>query len=184
MGVKQNSIEAYIDMMDSGELSDRQRVVYEFIRKHPNCTYNEISRVLHLHHNTVTARINELRYEYCVIICSGSKVDDITHKSNSTYRVRRRDEPCDVRETDSRPFIPKAMVEFLKKVTRTQIVSDTLEIVENGVRYTVKKTAEGNVLFSYGDFLNINGIEIVCEDNAHKDVTIQGIGYEVNFRIK
>lgn len=182
MTATQNSIEAYIDLKESGEMGRSQKKIFDFIRSNPNCSYNDIARVLHLHHNTVTARIKELRNDG-YIICCGSKIDPITGKSNNMYRVRRVGENPDVVINESRPIIPTEMLNFLKKAVRNQSEADTLEIIRNGTRFKAIKNEDGKVLFEYGEFFKLNGIMIVCEDSAHNQAVISGNGYTVKFRL-
>lgn len=181
--VTQNSIESYVDMIDTGELGDRQKEILDFIMRHPNCSYNDVARVMHLHHNTVTARIKELR-DMGYIVCSGTKVDEFTNKTNNVYRLRREGESPDVTINDARPVLPREVIDFLKKAVRGLIIADTLEIIKGNIRYKVVKIAsKHDVDFEYGEFVKLSGISIVCEDNARNEVVLSGIGYTVKFRI-
>lgn len=182
MTATQNSIEAYVDLKESGELGKSQKQIFEFIRKYPNCSYNDIARVLHLHHNTVTARIKELRDDG-YIICCGSKIDAITKKSNNIYRVRKVGENPDVVINESKPILPQEMLNFLKKAVRNQSEADTLEIIRNGTRFKAEKNLDGKVSFDYGEFFKLSEIKIVCEDSAHNQAVISGLYYTVKFRL-
>lgn len=90
----QNSIQSYVELIETDELGEKQREVYEFIALHPDVSYNDICRATKMHHNTVTARIKELR-DGGYIYTSGDKIDAITGKRNAKYRIRRVGDPLD-----------------------------------------------------------------------------------------
>lgn len=177
----QNSIDSYIQLVESGELSDRQYEVLQFIATHPNCTYNEISRMKGLHHNTVTARIKELRNMGC-IICSGSKVDEITGKSNNTYRLRKKDEPADVITNNAQPKIPREIVRRLKEEVRSDKDFLPLVVTANNVTWQTAKVGN-NVGLKYGDFISLRNIMVACEDTAQNRFTVTGVNFTVFFRL-
>lgn len=87
--MEQNSKEAYKEIQD--ELGEKQRRVLEYIRNHPNVTYNDVCRGLDWRTNSTTARIKELR-EMGYIIKSGDREDPITKHRCATYRVREEGE--------------------------------------------------------------------------------------------
>ena len=91
----QNSIQSYVELIETDELGEKQREVYDFIEEHPDVSYNDICRATKMHHNTVTARIKELR-DGGYIYTSGDKIDAITGKRNAKYRVRRVGDPRDI----------------------------------------------------------------------------------------
>lgn len=181
MTATQNSIDSYVQLVQSGELSDRQYEVLIFIAQHPNCTYNEISRVKQLHHNTVTARIKELR-DMGYIVCSGSKVDSITNKSNNTYRIREKDEEPDVTTNKAQPKIPKVIADRLKEQVRSRNDFAPLEITANGVKWQTAKMGN-NIGLRYGDFLRIRNIMVACEDIAQNRFLISGANFTIFFRL-
>lgn len=175
----QNSIESYIELIDTGELGEKQIAVLNFIRKYPNCSYNDISRVMHLHHNTVTARIKELR-DMGYIVCSGTKIDEITKKRNNTYRIRLNDEMPDDMTNDARPKIPTVIADFLKKAVRGE-QNGKIQSRINGIEWQAGKAIE-YVWLTYGNFLKIINIRYACENNAQKSFTIAGEDFTITFK--
>ena len=89
--ITQNSIDSYIDLIDTDELGEKQAIVLDYIRHHPDETYNTISRALGMHHNTLVARIKELR-ELGLVVKGNSVIDEYTGNKNATYHIRSPDE--------------------------------------------------------------------------------------------
>lgn len=177
----QNSIDSYAELRDSGELSEKQAEVLRFIRRYPNCTYNDISRVLAWHHNTVTARIKELR-DMGYIVCSGTKVDEITGKSNNTYRVRKPDEPADDTSNSAQPKIPKAIADRLREQVSSDTDFEPLIVISNGVKWQTAKVGT-NIGVKYGDFISLRNIVTAREDTAQNRFIVAGNNYTVFFRL-
>lgn len=177
----QNSIDSYVQLVDSGQLSDRQFEILQFIRKYPNCTYNEISRVKRLHHNAVTARIKELR-DMGYIVCSGTKVDEFTHKSNNTYRIRNDDEPADDTTNNAQPKIPSVIADFLKKAVRRENETDVMCSRINGVEWQAGRSGD-NVGLKYGEFVTLRNIMVAREDTAQNRFIVAGNNFTVFFRL-
>ena len=182
MTATQNSIEAYMDLKDTGELGKSQKQVLDFITHYPQCSYNDIARVLHMHHNTVTARIKELRDEG-YIICCGSKIDEFTHKSNNIYRLRRVGENPDITVNDAIPTLPPRVTDFLKKAVRRQVTADEITLYEKGIRYRVEVSPASGISFEYGDFIKLHNIGVACEDNAHRTISLSSPSCTIKFRI-
>lgn len=181
MTATQNSIDSYFELMDTGELGDKQIAVLNFIRRYPNCSYNDISRVLHMHHNTVTARIKELR-DMGYIKLSGSKIDEMTHKANNTYRVREKDEEPDDTTNSAQPKIPEAIKNFLIKAVRKENDTNMMDIRANGVEWQAKTTGE-HISLKYGSFISIRNIWVACEDIAQNRFIVSGVNFTVFFRL-
>lgn len=181
MTATQNSIDSYIELVGNGELGERQVEVLRFIHQHPNCSYNDIARVLHLHHNTVTARIKELR-DMGYIKLSGNKVDDFTHKTNNIYRVREKDEEPDDTTNSAQPKIPEAIKDFLRKAVRGENTTDLMCSRINGVEWQAGKVGD-NIGLRYGDFLRIRNIMLACEDIAQNRFIVSGENFTVFFRL-
>lgn len=181
MTATQNSIESYIELMDTGELGEKQIAVLNFIKKYPNCSYNDISRVMHLHHNTVTARIKELR-DMGYIVCSGTKIDTITNKRNNTYRIRNKDEVPDDTTNDARPKIPSVIAGFLIDAIKGKNTVDKMQSRINGIEWLAVKT-NSDLWLCMGSFFEISNIMNVCEDNAHKNLIVEGFNYTLSFRL-
>ena len=177
----QNSIDSYIQLVESGQLSDKQFEILQFIRRYPNCTYNEISRVKGLHHNTVTARIKELR-DMGYIVCSGTKVDEFTHKSNNTYRLREENEPADDTTNNAQPKIPSVIADFLRKAVRHENETDVMCSRVNGVEWQAGRTGD-NVGLKYGDFIRIRNIQFACAEGSHNRFVVSGPNYTMFFRL-
>ena len=181
MSATQNSIDSYMDLVRSGELSDKQYEILQFVATHSNCTYNEISRIKGLHHNTVTARLKELR-DLGYIVCSGSKVDPVTGKSNNTYRLRKKDEPADDTTNKAQPKMPDAIRIFLKEAVRGENETDVMCSRVNGVEWQASKTGN-NIGLKYGDFVSLRNIMVVCEDTAQNRLMVTGVNFTVFFRL-
>ena len=182
MNTRQNSIDAYIEIVNSGELGERQLQILQFIHRHPNCTYNEIARVLGLHHNVVTARIKELR-DMGYIVCSGSKKDEFTNKNNSTYRVRKEGEdpdPATVRKNT--PVLPRKVIDFLIEKTKKDAEHGEVQVITKGIIITAFRDKD-RVCLNYGNFLKLRRVMVVCEDIAHNRVIVSGENFTVEFRI-
>lgn len=179
--VTHNSIESYLEMVVSEELGEKQRVVYEYIREHPDCSYNDIARALKQHHNTVTARIKELR-DAGYVITSGAKRDEYTGKNNNIYRIRLEGEPPDDTEKDVRPRIPREVVDFLRSKADRNATAGEFSTTKWGVTYTVFRTSD-KVCFNYGNFLKLRNIMTVCEDSSQERVIISGANFTVIFKL-
>ena len=181
MTAKQNSIDAYIQLLAENEISAKQKIIYTFIQRNPNCTYNDISRVLHLAHNTVVARVNELRYDLGLIIGSGNKTDEFTGKINTTYRVRNADEPKDIK-SEKMLSIPRSVFEYMIDATLGRVFPDTYCKQENR---NVKAIAndDNTVRLEMGDVLVFERITAVCEDIAHGIAILSGDGFSIKMRI-
>lgn len=177
----QNSIDSYFELIDTGELGEKQIAVLNFIRRNPNCSYNDISRVMHMHHNTVTARIKELR-DMGYIKLSGSKIDEITHKSNNTYRVRQKDEEPDDTTNSAQPKIPEVIKDFLRKAVRGENTTDVMCSRVNGVEWQAGKVGN-NIGLKYGDFISLRNIMVACEDTAQNRFVVTGVNFTVFFRL-
>ena len=181
MTATQNSIDSYFEMINAGELGEKQIAVLNFIRKNPNCSYNDIARVMHQHHNTVTARIKELR-DMGYIKLSGTKTDEITHKTNNTYRVREKDEEPDDTTNNAQPKMPDVIKDFLRKAVRGENTTDVVCSRINGVEWQAGKVGE-NIGLKYGDFLRIRNIMVACEDIAQNRFLISGANFTIFFRL-
>lgn len=179
--IEQNSLDAYRDLIDTGSLGEKQLSVFNYIRSHPNCTYNEISRALNMHHNTCTARIKELR-DLGFIIKSGDVIDPYTEKRNGTYRVRRTDEHAEI---PKQPLmtIPRAMADAIIRIIDnhehgTQYVYNT-----NYGLYKVESN-HGMATFGIVGMFWFNDISNYCELNSQKEFMIEGLGFNFVFRLK
>ena len=178
---EQNSIESYCQLMDTEYLGEKQKLVLDYIKKHPNCTYNDISRALKLHHNTCTARIRELRM-YGLIVKSGDRVDESTKKKNSTYRIRSPAEPEDPIKDNTLMPLPKAVYDCLKNylARRFDTTTDARHIDE----FIVRKIGSTVSLEKNDDSFRFNYIREIWEDTARETVGIIGNFYNVKFRLK
>lgn len=181
----QNSIDSYMEMVVSEELGEKQKVVYEYIRDHPDCSYNDVARALKQHHNTVTARIKELR-DMGYIITVGSKRDEYTGKNNNIYRIRMEGDVPDDTSKDARPKIPRRVLNELKEIykgaNKDGSTDRCVRCKENGVLWEIQSVKD-NVKLSYGDFLKIRNIMVVCEVIEQNAVFIAGGNFTVIFRL-
>lgn len=178
---EQNSIESYCQLMDTDYLGEKQKLVLDYIRKHPNCTYNEISRALKLHHNTCTARIRELRM-YGLIVKSGDRIDEITKKKNGTYRIRSPREPEDSLTDNTLMPLPQAVYDCLKNFLARKC--DTTTDTRHIDNFVVRKIGSAISLQKNDDTFHFTYIIEVWEDSARKIVGIIGNFYKVKFRLK
>ena len=178
----QNSIESYLILKDTGELGNAQKQVYDFIADHPDCSYNDISRGLGLHHNTATARIKELR-DLGYVITSGTKTDSRTNKRNNTYRIRMADEDPDDTTVSGRPKLPREIFDFLKERTTKDAPDGRAMAIQSNVRI-LDSREDRNVSLKYCDFVNIRNILLVCEVIEQNKYVISGVNFTVTFRIK
>lgn len=121
---EENSKEAYKDLQ--ADLGDKQKRVYEYIRNHPNVTYNDVCRGLNGRTNTITARIKELR-DLGLVVKSGDRIDPITKKSCATYKVRE-DEPPE----DNKKFAHPIHIEERHKITLQAIMDKSLSLFNSG----------------------------------------------------
>ena len=178
----QNSIDSYIDLCISGQLGEKQKLVYEFIKNNPNCTYNEISRGLKEAHNTVTARIKELR-EYGFIVRSGDRIDERTGKKNTTYRIREEGEDSDATIKDVCPKIPESIRKFLTDAVKGVNKEDVSVCLYNGVKWQAGRVGN-NIGLKYGDFVSLRNIMVACEVIEQNRFLVTGQNFTVFFRIK
>lgn len=168
----------------SDELGEKQKVVYEYIRDHPDCSYNDVARALKQHHNTVTARIKELR-DMGYIVTSGSKRDEYTGKNNNTYHIRSEKEIPDSRTKSVKPKMPRKVFNELQSIyqdAKKGAPNRYFEYEDNGVLWEINSIGD-KVRLSYGDFLKIRNILLVCEVIEHNEIFITGINFTVIFRI-
>ena len=178
----QNSIESYMEMVLSEELGEKQRVVYDYIKNNPDCSYNDIARALKQHHNTVTARIKELR-DAGYVITSGSKRDEYTGKNNNVYRIRLRGEIPDDMSKNARPKIPKSVVDELQSMLSEEYLCPMgYSTKSGGVRWEIQRDKSG-IRLSYGDFLKLRNIVRVCSMVEQNAVYITGTNFTVIFRL-
>jgi len=63
---QQTSLDAYRDLLDSGDLGRRQEQVYQAFRKYGPATNLEISKILGLPINQITPRNIELREKHMI----------------------------------------------------------------------------------------------------------------------
>lgn len=82
-----NSLMAYVDLLES--IGQRQMQVYKCIEENENISNREIAEKLYLPINCVTGRVKELR-DRKLVLQSGNKIDQITKKQVSTWKVKRR----------------------------------------------------------------------------------------------
>ena len=82
-----NSLMAYVDLLES--IGQRQMQVYKCIEENENISNREIGEKLYLPINCVTGRVKELR-DRKLVLQSGNKIDQITKKQVSTWKVKRR----------------------------------------------------------------------------------------------
>lgn len=178
---EQNSIESYCQLMDTEYLGEKQKLVLDYIKKHPNCTYNEISRDLQLHHNTCTARIRELRM-YGLIVKSGDRVDEFTKKKNGTYRIRTPAEPEDPIKDNTLMPLPRTVFKVLSQFVANRASSDV--DCKNIDGYTVHKIGSSISLSKYDESFRFNNIIQVWEDTAQDTVGVIGNSFNLRFRLK
>ena len=181
MTVKQNSIESYISLIESNEIGEKQEAVLRFIQKHPNCTYNEISRVMGQHHNTVVARVNELRYDLGLIVGSGNKVDEFTGKTNTTYRLRKEGEPRDIKP-EKMLSIPRNVYDYMVDTTIGRIIPDTY-CKQDDRNIKAIANDDNTIRLEMGDVLIFERITAVCEDIAQRIAILSGDGFSIKMRI-
>lgn len=181
MNVTQNSIDTYVMLKESNELSNMQQRVLDYITANPYCTYNDISRGLQMHHNSVVPRVKELR-EAGYIKLDGKKIDEYTHKPNGTYRLRYPNEEPDDTTHDARPKMPLEVRKFLRSAVRKENVFPSIEITRNGIKWIASRDGD-NVSLNYGDFVKLRNIFVACEDNAQNKIIISGVNFTVFFKI-
>jgi len=87
MGIIQDtSLLSYIELVNTGELGLRQNLVYNAIKKHPDLTDSELTKVLGFNDPN---KVRPRRKELCsagLIFCSGKKKCSITKRLCMTWR--------------------------------------------------------------------------------------------------
>lgn len=176
-----NSIDAYTELLNTDYLGEKQREVFHYIQKHPNCTYNQISRDLKLHHNTCTARIKELRM-YGLIIKSEDVIDPFTNKRNNAYRVRRPNEPAD---PIKRQFlaIPKAVKDVIIDMVNEVSKLTEYEYSDSNGDYRVTQK-NGMATLELNDMYYFDEIGMYSELNAQGLFVIYGMDFHFVFKVK
>lgn len=181
MTAVQNSIDTYIMLVKDDDLSKMQQRVLKYIRDNPYCTYNDISRGLQMHHNSVVPRVKELR-EAGYIKLDGKKIDEYTHKPNATYRLRNPDEEPDDMLHDSRVKIPADIKDFLRSAVRKENEYPFIEATANNIRWVAQRDGD-NVSLDFGDFVKLRNIFVACEDTAQNRFIIAGVNFTVFFKL-
>lgn len=188
--------ESYYDLMDTDYISVKQREVYNYIKEHPDVTYNQVCRALMLAHNTTTARIKELR-DLGLIITTGYSVDPFTHKRNSTYRVRTNTEPMDKHKRNylTLPRVVKneiiAMLDDEDCTKSIEIDSDGKPIKRKSYNYSdstgdyeVYTCGNSLITLKCAGMYVFNDMGMYCEDSAQRLFTISTADSHFTFRIR
>jgi len=76
--IQQTSLQSYQEILP--DLGERQRVIYQAIRRYQPVSNGDLSRILQIPINSVTPRVKELREKYLVIRV-GTKRDRLTQKT-------------------------------------------------------------------------------------------------------
>ena len=79
------SFEAFESIID--ELGERQKLVYDAIKKYKSVSNLDLSRLLQLPINSVTPRVKELR-DKGLVVFDGIKTDRITQRRMKTWKVK------------------------------------------------------------------------------------------------
>jgi len=79
-----NRNEAYHNIID--KLPNKRKDVFQMYERHPHSSAWDISMKTMLPINEITARTTELKYIF-LIVESGSKINQYSKKSNTTYRA-------------------------------------------------------------------------------------------------
>lgn len=82
--VSESSIRAYYAIAD---LEDRQRRVYDVVRKYPGVSSNDVARIAHMDPHNVRCRLTELANAR-LIISTGEKTDRLTGRTVRQYEAR------------------------------------------------------------------------------------------------
>ena len=76
--ITSTSLDSYYKILP--DLGEKQKIVFETIKMHPNMSNHDIARFLGWEINTVTPRVKELR-EIGLIFCSGERLDRRTNRN-------------------------------------------------------------------------------------------------------
>lgn len=83
--IQKTSLDAYVDILP--ELGDRQLIIYDKLKSHPNSCNRDLAKLLFLEINQITPRIKELR-DMNLVFCSGFKIDEDTKKKVMVWSVK------------------------------------------------------------------------------------------------
>jgi len=88
-GVKDTSLMAYIEQVESGRLGKMQEKIYEVIKENPESSNKEIADILGIAINCVTGRTNELVNKFKIVEDAGTKLNDKNRKVHMWRCVKR-----------------------------------------------------------------------------------------------